>query len=271
MTKVYFVMCVLNILLICCRQSIGNLITSNSSVVVETDFGGGGKELHEKKLQTPEELAYAALIKSFNNFKALYNYMPKEFDDPLFGDINKEFQVIYNNMDHKNPIYALFKGDVATLSNLKEIIMKFNTIVEYDTSIVGDKLIDRLGLLVFNVVFTIIDKDNGVFKNANLLKLKSSKDVEGLNKLTNMLDNLCVKWNALVVVVSDIINEAAKLDNRNDVIKKIRQFYDLNLNDPCQKCGDGDKLCILKNEFLNLYLRIVNQAKQLVHNVDSIA
>ncbi|AFI31760.1 hypothetical protein [Borrelia crocidurae] len=266
MFKVYSLIFILNILLLCCKQVSNDLINTSTPLAIKTN-SINKRNLNKNKLQTSKltkDTEYTTLIKSLNKFKELYNCMPTKFHDPLFFDINKKFNVTYNNRDHKNPIYSLVKGDTNTLHNLKKIIIKFNTPAEYDTSMIGDKLIDRLSLLAFNIIFNTIDINNGVFKNTNMLKLQYSKDEKSFKELAVMLDDVCVKWDMFVEQVKNIINEASNLNIKNNVIHKLIQFYDLDLNNPNQQCKYDDKLCNLKNEFLNSYLKTTNKIKSLI-------
>ncbi|ETZ17926.1 hypothetical protein BDCR2A_01121 [Borrelia duttonii CR2A] len=254
----------------CCKQDKGEQNTST----IKTDSNKSRhtdawkekiKSKKERQIpKTPEE-AYDALIENYNELQVLLN-TPKEFNSSFITEIGNFFGVDYD-LFVKNNFYPSVGFDITTINNLKKMITTFNPTKKPDIPGLDVASIHQLSLFTKELIRPI---DNAFKENNQINILKNSNDVKALNELINMLDNLYEKWDTIVNLIQTIINEAAKLNKKDDVTKKFKLLNDLhlgNFNQICNENGVNNEVCELKNEMGQLSKNIKNKIESLIESL----
>ncbi|ACH93843.1 MULTISPECIES: hypothetical protein [Borrelia] len=251
MKRIFMVVFASSILLLSCKEKEDNVINDQA-----------GDYMDMKSLTSEQQQIYSALIASFNDLKALYDYKPEGFNVSLFDDIKNKFgNTYYENF--KETIYAAFKGDVATIDNLKKIVAdSIETKDEYMSALNGRPLLYRLNELG-NILFLFLNNDS-VFGNDGLIKIRDRQDIALFNEVKYMLDDMRVKWDELVSLLQNTINnvsvfaskyiETRNVADKEAMIAQLEPIVELKSLDANQSCKGV--ICKLKNEFMDLYSQI---------------
>ncbi|ACH93846.1 hypothetical protein BDU_1049 (plasmid) [Borrelia duttonii Ly] len=254
----------------CCKQDKGeqnaSTIKTDSNKSRHTDAWKEKMKLKKAKQipKTPEE-AYDALIENYNELQVLLN-TPKEFNSSFITEIGNFFGVDYE-LFVKNNFYPSVGFDITTINNLKKMITTFNPTKKPDIPGLDVASIHQLSLFTKELIRPI---DNAFKENNQINILKNSNDVKALNELINMLDNLYEKWDTIVSLIQTTINEAAKLNKKDDVTKKFKLLNDLhlgNFNQICNENGVNNEVCELKNEMGKLSKNIKNKIESLIESL----
>ncbi|WP_024655293.1 hypothetical protein [Borrelia hispanica] len=253
----------------CCKQDKGEQHASTIKTVINksmhTDAWKEKMKLKKERQipKTPEE-AYDALIENYNELQILLN-TPKEFNSSFITEIGNFFGVNYE-VFIKNNFYPSLGFDITTINNLKKMITTFNPTKRPNIPGIDVTSVHQLSLFAKELIRPI---DNAFKENNQINILKNSNDVKALNELTNMLDNLYEKWDTIVSLIQTTINEAAKLDKKDDVVRKLKLLNDLhlaNFSQICNENGVNNEVCELKNEMGQLSTNIKNKIESLVKN-----
>ncbi|ACH93840.1 hypothetical protein BDU_1042 (plasmid) [Borrelia duttonii Ly] len=226
----------------------------------------------KKILLTPDQ-AYEALVVNLEKLKALYK-KPKGFYVSFFDDFEEAFGV-EEMQALKDSLYAVLNWDVNIINKLKKIVLfSVENKSDYLYEKNAEPLIDTLRKIFWRTIYAVIVKYNGseIFSVANLAKIKSIGNVENLNEISVMLSDMYNKFNDIMKLIEYVINDVAKLNAKNLIIKGLGPIINLD----CiyeQKCvtggadvlGIGFKMCKLKNDLINLRTRITEKVFKIIY------
>ncbi|WP_235048156.1 hypothetical protein [Borrelia persica] len=214
----------------------------------------------KRKPESPKR-AYSKFKRSYERLKRFYNRRPQNFNVSLFNSINKKFGV-EEKQGFKDSVYESLNGDIVALDNLKKIVMITKRSEDaYRTELNARPLLIQLCGIVGSSIFAVMNETGTVLSKDNLVKLQNSQDVVGLNNLKNKMDDMYEKWEKMVNLLQDIINNGARFATQDDVIKNLQSIVDLDTVKHDQ--DSHDTLCLLKNELVNLQYQIEEQVREL--------
>ncbi|WP_024653762.1 hypothetical protein [Borrelia persica] len=222
-------------------------------------------------LKTSQQV-YAELKSSVQDISDSYYYRDRELNDFLFDAIYNKFDIKYEDKNFKDNVYASLRGDISVVNDLKKIVVDLiDTRDEYEFESYGSYLLDGLNKWGRSIFFLFSQDD--VLSNGRLVRLKASHDVSGLEYIKTKLNSIRAKFDELLKLIQNIINNAAisadkyiKTKNfiyKKEILAKLQTFFLSNAL--FQLCTN--EFCRLKNELLILYLQLKNKSYMVIKSI----
>ncbi|AFI31712.1 hypothetical protein [Borrelia crocidurae] len=259
MKRIYYLLiCTLSVLImLSCKNG------RNNSEATDSILARDQSNEAETKPTTPEE-AYFELEIGVELLKDSLNFKPEVFDEYSFKDIFEIALGERNTEEFRHSVYSNLKYDTQTLNNLKTIadilMSKSNSDVKNFVL-----LIESLSHLP-SYEFEVIDEQGTILNNNTLTALASSKDLEGLNELTDMLYNMILQREQRFLTIQEIIKDASKSDTKEILLKKIEPLIklDVMLND--KNCNNV-KLCLASKTLSDFPNKISDKVNNLMQQM----
>ncbi|WP_235048151.1 hypothetical protein [Borrelia persica] len=216
-------------------------------------------ELDKKSSSTALE-AYSALRKSLTDLKDSYGYTPQGFDETQFDSI---FPWESTTEKVKYGIYSILNRDIKTLNNLKVIVANLLKSPDQNIQSVASNLFVALWD-ISGSIYSVVDRRGRILNDANLVKIKNSDDIKGLDGIRFALEDMLKYKEELVILLKDIINSAANfgIDSLEHIANRLIPITILTLDFEQHKCNAG-RICVINNELKNLVIQIDNSVSEL--------
>ncbi|BDU63336.1 hypothetical protein BOFE_08760 (plasmid) [Candidatus Borrelia fainii] len=203
-------------------------------------------EVQKHELENDLEEVYTKLDGSVAKYKTQLNNERSQFDPNRhsfrvpFSKVNARFDALEQQAD----IYAALKHDVETIQDLASVLNRLNLQEEFplsqkNSTISENELANNLLILIWQVGYFTKKIINVHLSSGNLNRIKASKDVDKLVKITDFLKKFIrMRANAVKTIQNQIKLLASKND-KLDLLEAIKVTVGLSGNDgrEIQKVG----------------------------------
>ncbi|UPA18964.1 hypothetical protein bpuCAU1_001230 (plasmid) [Borrelia puertoricensis] len=191
---------------------------------------GNAPENDLEEVYTKLERSVTSYRSQLNNARGQFNPNHHSLQVP-FNEVNARFAAL----DQQADIYAALAHDVETVRDLERVLNRLNLqkglpLSQENSTISENKLADNLLMLIWQVgCFTrkIIDIH---LSNGNLNKIKASKNVEKLAKITAFLEDFIKVRSDAVKTIQDQIKLLVSKNDKSDLLDAIKNTVGLSDN-----------------------------------------